>query len=256
MWMARTPRRIEAEGPYPEPHRGPGRRLPGPPRVAAAAGRRTRHRRRRAEGSLGRGGRRAQLEHLLDRLFLRCLGFDEGAIAAVPDVDGCQRAIINDGHVTIRDFVLGIAIDIVQLAQDGVLAVRRNQIDILDQTTLERIGLKRLLSPPARMILRNLQRRPFRTSVSVVGIAFAGARGISGVQVRVDGGEWQDAELRSPLSETTWVIWRYEWPFVEGDHLFEVRCRELDGTPQIEEETDNRPDGATGIDSLQAQMVG
>ena len=91
--------------------------------------------------------------------------------------------------------------------------------------------------------------------VPVGGIAFSGARGISGVQVRVDGGGWQDAELRSPLSETTWVIWRYEWPFAEGEHLFEVRCRELDGTPQIEEETDNRPDGATGIDSVEVEIT-
>jgi hypothetical protein len=92
--------------------------------------------------------------------------------------------------------------------------------------------------------------------VPVGGIAFSGARGISAVQVRVDGGEWQDAQLRSPLSETTWVIWRYEWPFEEGQHLFEVRCRELDGTPQIEETTDNRPDGATGIDSFEATIAG
>jgi DMSO/TMAO reductase YedYZ molybdopterin-dependent catalytic subunit len=90
--------------------------------------------------------------------------------------------------------------------------------------------------------------------VPIGGIAFSGARGISAVQVRVDGGEWQDAQLRSPLSETTWVIWRYEWPFEEGRHLFEVRCRELDGTPQIEEETDSRPDGATGIDSVEATI--
>ena len=48
------------------------------------------------------------------------------------------------------------------------------------ETTLERIGLKRLLSTPARMILRNLQRRPLRTSVSVVGIAFAGAMMVVG----------------------------------------------------------------------------
>jgi DMSO/TMAO reductase YedYZ molybdopterin-dependent catalytic subunit len=92
--------------------------------------------------------------------------------------------------------------------------------------------------------------------VPIGGIAFSGARGISAVQVRVDGGEWRDAELRSPLSETTWVIWRYEWPFEEGQHLFEVRCRELDGTPQIEEESDNRPDGATGIHSVEAQITG
>lgn len=95
-----------------------------------------------------------------------------------------------------------------------------------------------------------------RPRVPVGGIAFAGARGLSGVQVRVDGAEWQDAELRSPLSETTWVIWRYEWPFEEGEHLFEVRCRELDGTPQIEEVTGNRPDGATGIHSEEAEIAG
>jgi DMSO/TMAO reductase YedYZ molybdopterin-dependent catalytic subunit len=86
------------------------------------------------------------------------------------------------------------------------------------------------------------------------GIAFAGDRQISQVQVRVDGGPWQDAQLRSPLSETTWVIWRFEWPFAEGDHLFEVRCVEGDGTPQIEEEMRSRPSGATGIHSLEASI--
>ena len=30
--------------------------------------------------------------------------------------------------------------------------------------------------------------------------------------------------LRSPLSETTWVLWRYDWPFEAGPHGFEVRC--------------------------------
>ena len=90
--------------------------------------------------------------------------------------------------------------------------------------------------------------------VPVGGIAFAGARGISAVQVRVDGGPWQDAQLRSPLSETTWVIWRYDWPFAAGDHTFEVRCAEADGTPQIEEEQGNRPSGATGIHSRKASL--
>ena len=86
-----------------------------------------------------------------------------------------------------------------------------------------------------------------RTLIPVGGIAFAGARGISKVEVRVNGGQWQEARLRAPLSETTWVIWRYDWPFEEGRHRFEVRCVEGDGTPQIEEEQGNRPSGATGI---------
>ena len=90
--------------------------------------------------------------------------------------------------------------------------------------------------------------------VPVGGIAFAGARGISQVEVRVDGGAWQAAELRAPLSETTWVIWRYEWPFTEGKHTFEVRCAEADGTSQIEEVRDARPSGATGIHSEEATL--
>ena len=96
--------------------------------------------------------------------------------------------------------------------------------------------------------------RDGQTLVPVGGIAFAGARGVSKVEVRVDGGPWEEAMLRTPLSETTWVIWRYDWPFQSGRHEFEVRCAELDGTPQIEEEQGNRPNGATGIHSKSARL--
>ncbi|HEX6302592.1 MAG TPA: molybdopterin-dependent oxidoreductase [Anaerolineales bacterium] len=90
--------------------------------------------------------------------------------------------------------------------------------------------------------------------VPVGGIAFSGARGISKVEVRVDGGPWEAAQLRSPLSETTWVIWRYDWPFEAGSHTFEVRCAEGDGTPQIEEMQESRPSGATGIHSRSVEV--
>ena len=90
--------------------------------------------------------------------------------------------------------------------------------------------------------------------VPVGGIAFAGDRGISKVEIRVDGGPWEEAQLRAPLSETTWVIWRFDWPFQEGEHTFEVRCAEADGTPQIEEKQGNRPDGASGIHSRKTDL--
>jgi DMSO/TMAO reductase YedYZ molybdopterin-dependent catalytic subunit len=90
--------------------------------------------------------------------------------------------------------------------------------------------------------------------VPIGGIAFSGDRGISKVEVRVDGGPWEAAMLRSPLSETTWVIWRFEWPFEAGEHTFEVRCTEGDGTPQIEETVKSRPSGATGIHSSSANL--
>lgn len=90
--------------------------------------------------------------------------------------------------------------------------------------------------------------------VPVGGIAWSGGRGISRVEVRVDDGEWQAAQLRAPLSERTWYLWRYDWPFTEGDHSFAVRCVEGDGTPQIEVSNDVRPDGATGVDRQRASL--
>lgn len=90
-----------------------------------------------------------------------------------------------------------------------------------------------------------------QTLIPVGGIAFSGDRQISRVEVRVDGQAWQEAQLREPLSETTWVLWRYDWPFEEGEHVFEVRCYDGDGEMQITERTPQRPDGATGIHSYE-----
>jgi DMSO/TMAO reductase YedYZ molybdopterin-dependent catalytic subunit len=96
--------------------------------------------------------------------------------------------------------------------------------------------------------------RDGQTLVPIGGIAFSGARGISRVEVSVDGGSWQETQLRTPLSETTWVIWRYDWPFESGAHTFQVRCFEGDGVPQIAEDRSPRPSGATGIHSRSERL--
>ena len=91
--------------------------------------------------------------------------------------------------------------------------------------------------------------------IPIGGIAFAGVRGISKVEIQVDGeGPWHEAQLRKPLSEATWVIWRYDWPFSEGGHKFEVRTVEADGTAQLEERNPPRPSGATGYHSKNARL--
>lgn len=92
--------------------------------------------------------------------------------------------------------------------------------------------------------------RDGQTLIPIGGIAHAGARGISKVEVRVDQGPWVEAQLRAPLSETTWVIWRYDWPFEAGRHTFAVRCTERDGRAQIAAEQGTYPSGATGIHTL------
>jgi hypothetical protein len=90
--------------------------------------------------------------------------------------------------------------------------------------------------------------------VPIGGIAWAGDRGISQVEVSVDDGPWELAQLRAPLSETTWVIWRYEWPFQPGPHTFTVRCAEKDGTPQITDVQPAHPSGATGLHQKEATL--
>lgn len=86
-----------------------------------------------------------------------------------------------------------------------------------------------------------------QTFVPIGGIAHAGDRGISKVDVRMDEGEWMEAELREPISDTTWVLWRINWPFEAGAHRFEVRSVDGEGDPQLEESRRSQPSGAAGI---------
>lgn len=85
--------------------------------------------------------------------------------------------------------------------------------------------------------------------IPVGGVAYAGARGIRSVEVKVDDGDWQPAELREPISALTWVLWRFEWPFESGEHTFTVRCTDGDGDTQLTEQRPPHPSGATGLDS-------
>ena len=90
-------------------------------------------------------------------------------------------------------------------------------------------------------------------TVPVGGIAYAGANGISKVELRVDDGPWVETELRAPpLSHLTWVQWRYDWPRETGRHNFKVRAYDGLGTIQLAEKNPVRPDGATGIHELSA----
>jgi DMSO/TMAO reductase YedYZ molybdopterin-dependent catalytic subunit len=94
-----------------------------------------------------------------------------------------------------------------------------------------------------------------RMYVPIGGIAHAGERGISKVEVQVDGGMWEEAELRQPLSQLTWVIWRFDWPFAEGNHRFAVRATDGQGQLQETESQQAFPSGATGIYEKNAEII-
>lgn len=67
---------------------------------------------------------------------------------------------------------------------------------------------------------------------SVGGYAYSGGRGVSKVEVQIDGGGWRAARIREPLSDTTWVLWRLDLPLAAGEHIFVVRCESGDAAPQ------------------------
>ncbi len=90
--------------------------------------------------------------------------------------------------------------------------------------------------------------------IPIGGMAHAGARGVRSVEVQVDGGEWQPAQLRDPISDLTWVLWRFDWPFEAGEHTFTVRCTDGNGDMQITEQRPPHPSGATGLDSEQVTV--
>jgi DMSO/TMAO reductase YedYZ molybdopterin-dependent catalytic subunit len=83
-------------------------------------------------------------------------------------------------------------------------------------------------------------------AVTVAGIAWAQHTGVAKVEVRVDDGSWQEAELASVPSEDTWVQWRWEWDAEPGEHRLQVRATDKTGYTQTSERADVVPDGATG----------
>jgi hypothetical protein len=86
------------------------------------------------------------------------------------------------------------------------------------------------------------------SAVPVVGVAFAGDRGISSVEVSTDGGgSWKPASVHPPLSENTWVFWDAQWnPPATGPYKLLVRATDKTGHLQTATITNPFPDGATG----------
>jgi len=89
-------------------------------------------------------------------------------------------------------------------------------------------------------------------SVTIGGVAFAGDRGISAVEVRMDGGAWRPALLSLPsLSNLTWVLWTLSLASpASGSHKIEARAVDGTGVPQDATPAPPFPNGAAGYDSI------
>ncbi|WP_431783588.1 molybdopterin-dependent oxidoreductase [Streptomyces chumphonensis] len=87
-------------------------------------------------------------------------------------------------------------------------------------------------------------------TVPVAGVAWAQTRGVDRVEVRVDEGPWQRAELAPVATDDTWRQWVWQWPATAGRHRLEVRATDGDGRVQTARRTGTVPDGASGHHSV------
>jgi DMSO/TMAO reductase YedYZ molybdopterin-dependent catalytic subunit len=82
--------------------------------------------------------------------------------------------------------------------------------------------------------------------VTIAGIAWAQHTGIGRVEVRMDGGPWQEAELSTEVSSDTWRMWRTDFTLRAGSHTVQTRATDQHGVTQVETRADPIPDGASG----------
>ena len=93
--------------------------------------------------------------------------------------------------------------------------------------------------------------------VAVAGVAWAPDRGISKVEVAIDG-EWHDCTLSTPISDATWVQWMYAWDTTSagpGNHTIEVRATDGTGAVQTADQSPPAPDGARGHETIQVTVA-
>jgi DMSO/TMAO reductase YedYZ molybdopterin-dependent catalytic subunit len=98
----------------------------------------------------------------------------------------------------------------------------------------------------SRIDVPRLQQNVAAGTVTLAGVAWAPTRGISRVEVQLDDGAWQEAQLSQPLSTAAWIQWQLDVDLPAGTHIALVRATDGTGETQTAERTPPAPDGARG----------
>ncbi|GAA3059225.1 molybdopterin-dependent oxidoreductase [Actinocorallia glomerata] len=94
-----------------------------------------------------------------------------------------------------------------------------------------------------------------RDGAVVAGTAWAQHDGIAAVEVMVDDGDWQEAQLAAEVTADTWRQWRLSLDGLEpGRHAVTVRAVTASGTVQTGARRDPIPNAATGHHRIEFQV--
>jgi DMSO/TMAO reductase YedYZ molybdopterin-dependent catalytic subunit len=163
--------------------------------------------------------------------------------APLPRAHGAPVRAIVPGIYGMKNAKWIEAIEIVAGDHQGYWQ-RQGWSDTAPYTTLSRLDVPRAgdrLAAGRAMIL--------------AGIAFAGDRGVTGVEVGVGspaGGPllWMDADLQPELGPAAWRLWTCPFTPTPGRHRLVVRAIDGTGAMQPQERRGNFPNGAHGWHSV------
>lgn len=88
--------------------------------------------------------------------------------------------------------------------------------------------------------------KPSAGQFTAAGVAWAPERGISAVEVALDGGPWVKATLAEAINKDTWVQWKVSLDLAAGGHELKVRAVDGEGTVQTATPAAPAPNGASG----------
>jgi hypothetical protein len=77
-------------------------------------------------------------------------------------------------------------------------------------------------------------------------VAWSPIRGIAGVEVQLDDGPWEAAELGESHAGTTWRQWKHVVTPAAGGHTSRVRATDTEGSTQTGDTAQPGPGPATG----------
>jgi DMSO/TMAO reductase YedYZ molybdopterin-dependent catalytic subunit len=93
-------------------------------------------------------------------------------------------------------------------------------------------------------------------TVALKGIAYAGARGVTRVEVSLDNAQsWHEARIDYTGAPMAWVLWRYHWPSPPPkEYTLVVRATDGTGELQTPEYRSFAPQGATGYHVISVRV--